>query len=119
MINLGADAATLEVEGEEHLKTYRAMLDRGGERVESKHQRKFCGECGSHLWAWNERWPDILHPVASAIDSGLPESPEYVHLMVGSKANWVRVEGKSGDAVYDEYPEQSLADWHKKHGLDY
>jgi len=117
LINLGGDASTLEVEGREHVRVYQAMIERRGKRVKSRHERHFCGECGSHLWAFNDHWPDLVHPVASAIDTPLPVPPEHVHLMVGSKASWVVVEGKPGDRVFDEYPEQSLADWHRDHGF--
>lgn len=78
--------------------------------------RLFCGECGSHLWAQHEAWPDLVHPVASAIDTPLPVPPAYVHMMVGSKAPWVEIEGREGDACFDEYPGQSLAAWHRAHG---
>jgi len=118
MINLGANHQSLEVQGEEHLKVYRAQVERGGALVESAHQRFFCGECGSHLWAWNERWPDLMHPVASAIDTPLPKPSANVHVMLGSKAPWVEVEGKEGDARFDAYPELSLADWHAQHGYE-
>ena len=83
---------------------------------EAEPRDKFCGECGSHLYAWNERWPDLVHPVSSAIDTPLPTPPENVHMMVGSKTPWVEVEGHEGDARYDTYPERSLADWHRDHG---
>lgn len=117
MINTEADANTLQVMGEQHVATYRALIERDGAQVPSRHQRKFCRECGSHLWAWNERWPDLLHPVAASIDTEMPPPPECVHMMVGSKASWVEVEGKPGDAVFDEYPEESLANWHDSRGL--
>ena len=109
LINLDADAATLEVEGREHVKIYRAE--------NSGHQRHFCSECGTHLWAYHPAWPEHLHPVASAIDTPLPAPPENVHMMLGSKASWVRVEGKPGDPCFDEYPDQSLLEWHQQHGL--
>lgn len=117
LVNIEANASTLEVEGEGHVGTYRAMVEREGRRVQSRHERKFCRECGSHLWAFNSRWPDLLHPVAGAIDSELPAPPEHVHMMVGSKASWAPVEGKAGDARYDAYPEKSLADWHDERRL--
>jgi len=117
LVNIEADATTLKVEGEEHVETYRAIITGDGERRESHHQRKFCRKCGCHLYAFNERWPKLLHPVAGAIDTSLPEPPEYVHLMEGSKASWVRVEGTPNDAHFEEYPEESLADWHRKRGL--
>ncbi len=117
LINTLADATTLEVEGREHAEVYRAALERDGEAVRSRHERHFCRKCGSHLWAFNTRWPELLHPVATAIDTPLPEPPENVHMMVASKPDWIRVEGKPGDVCFDEYPEESLADWHEQRDL--
>ncbi len=116
MINLGGDAATLKVEGREHVGVYQAMLERGGKRVKSRHQRHFCRECGCHLWAFHDRWPDLVHPVASAIDTPLPKPPAQVYMMLGSKAPWVEPKIGSHDEAYDEYPPKSLAEWHAEHG---
>ena len=106
MINLGADASTLEVSGREHTAVYRATPN---------HQRIFCATCGSHLWAFNDEWPDHLHPVASAIDSELPRAPAHVHIMLGSAPSWVPVDGPASDARFDEYPDMSIAAWHDQH----
>ncbi len=114
-INLGGNADTLRVRGEEHVRIYQAMLERDGTRVQSSHQRHFCSRCGSHLWAWNEDWPALVHPVAGAIDTELPKPPAHVHMMVDSRASWAELEGKPDDPRFDEYPEQSLTDWHAKH----
>ena len=73
-------------------------------------------ECGSHLWAFNSKWPDLIHPVASALDTTLPVPSVNVHLMVASKRNWVAVEGGPEDSRFDEYPEKSIADFHAEHG---
>lgn len=108
MINLGGDASTLEVRGEEHVRVYRADTGAGP----SEHGRYFCVKCGSHLWAKSERWPDLVHPVASAIDTPLPKAPEPVHMMVGSKADWVPLDAREGEAVFDTYPNESLAGFH-------
>lgn len=91
-INFGARADTLEVEGREHLGVYRARI-RGedGKVRTSSGQRHFCRECGSALWMFDPQWPELVHPHASAIDSPLPEAPERVHMLLGSKANWVQV----------------------------
>lgn len=115
-VNLGGDAASLRVQGSEHLKEYRALLERDGKPHRSEHCRYFCGACGSHLWAQHDDWPELVHPVAGAIDTELPEPPEYVHMMVGSKRSWVAVEGKPTDTKCDAYPEQSLRAWHAAHG---
>lgn len=117
-INLGGDARTLKVEGQEHTRVFRAMIDEDGRRVQSKHERHFCAECGSHLWAFNPDWPELVHPVAGAIDTPLPVPPATTHMMAGSKASFVVVDlKKAGDALFAEYPDTSLADWHRQRGV--
>lgn len=82
-INLSGEAESLEVEGREHLSVYRAKRADG---TPSPLERHFCRQCGSHLWCWDSRWPEQIHPHASAIDTPLPIAPEHTHLMLGSKA---------------------------------
>ena len=117
-INLSGDADTLEVEGREHLRVYHAkMREPGEEETESPGERNFCGLCGSALWLWDPRWPELLHPFASAIDTPLPVPPERTHLMLGSKANWVEPRIGSKDKAFDGYPDESIAAWHERLGL--
>ncbi len=117
-INLGGDADTLEVTGRESVRVYRARLrDTDGSEIFSPGERHFCGNCGSALWVWDPRWPELVHPFASAIDTPLPVPPERVHLMLGSKAAWVQPHIRDGDRSFDEYPDESLAQWHERHGL--
>ena len=116
-VNLGADFRTLEVTGRRWLRVYRARLEEGGEAHTSSGQRHFCGRCGSALWLWDPRWPELIHPHAGAVDTPLPVPPEHVHIMLGSKPAWVAVEGQPGDARFDAYPDCSLAEWHARHGL--
>ena len=113
-INLGGDRDSLEVEGEVHLSVYRAVI--GGE--ESPAERRFCSRCGSALWVWDPRWPELVHPFASAIDSELPPAPERTHLMLGSKPSWVPVAAGPKDQRFDGYPEESIAQWHERLGLE-
>jgi hypothetical protein len=113
-INLGAHADTLKVRGRRYLRRYQVRLADGRD---SPAQRHFCSRCGSALWVADPRWPDLVHPFASAVDTPLPEPPERVHMMLGSKANWVAVEGRPGDARFEAYPDRSLAQWHQAHGL--
>lgn len=112
-VNLGAHAKSLKVTGKRQLRRYQATLADG---QTSPAQRHFCGRCGSALWAWDPRWPELLHPFASAIDTPLPRPPAHEHIMLGSKAEWVEVEGLPGDARFERYPSLSLADWHAAHG---
>ncbi|MEM6991044.1 MAG: GFA family protein [Myxococcota bacterium] len=117
LINTLAEAETLEVVGEQHVKVYRAAIERDGASVRSGHARHFCGECGAHLWAQHDRWPALLHPVAGAIDTELPAPPAVVHMMTGSAASWAAVDVREGDAEFEAYPAQSIAAWHEAHGL--
>ena len=120
IVNIEADANTLKVVGRENTAVYRATVVRDGEPTQSRHERHFCRLCGSHLWGFNARWPDLLHPVAGAIDTELPTPPQHVHMMVGqdSRAPWVAVEGGDADPRFGKYPSESLADWHRARGLD-
>lgn len=115
-INLGADFRTLGVTGAEHIRVYETSP--GSSTSDTKCGRRFCGLCGSALWHYDPTWPDLVHPFASAIDSDLPPPPASVHIMLGSKANWVPVEAGPEDETYETYPNESLADWHKRHGFD-
>ncbi len=117
-INLGGDAASLRVTGEDHLSVYRALLpDADGEPRTSPAERRFCSHCGSALWLWDPRWPELVHPFASAIDTPLPVAPERTHLMLASRAPWVEVQRGARDRCFDEYPEESIAEWHERLGL--
>lgn len=120
-INLGGVASSLELSGEQHVQVYRARLTdpESGERTESPAERRFCRHCGSALWVWDPRWPELIHPFASAIDSPLPTPPERVHLMLGSRAAWVEPCVGPGDQQYDEYPRESIAEWHQRLGLEH
>ena len=112
-INLAGDAASLTVRGRSALRRFHAVID--GER--SPAERNFCGRCGTALWLFDARWPELLHPFASAIDSKLPTPPARVHLMLASKADWVQPQIGPNDLCFQEYPEQSIEEWHKSRGL--
>ena len=40
-------------------------------------------------------------------------------MMLGSKASWVPVQVGLNDRRFDEYPDESLAEWHRRLGLEY
>src|SRR5829696_1931550 len=68
-------------------------------------------------WVSDRRWPDLVHPFASTIDTPLLAPPECEHIMLGSKAGWVRIDARRTERRYDDYPQDSLEDWHRRHGL--
>ena len=77
-INLGAECESLEVEGDEHRSVYHAVMREGAREHVSPAERSFCALCGTSLWLWDPRWPDLVHPLASAIDTELPR-PSRTH----------------------------------------
>ena len=119
-INLSGDYETLQIQCQENISVYRALItdEKTGEKTESHAQRSFCKTCGSGLWAWSPQWPELVHPFASAIDSPLPAPPERTHLMISSKAGWVELRSDPQDQLFEHYPEESIAEWHKRLGLE-
>ena len=113
-INLGADHESLKVQGREHLSVYQATMEDG---TRSTGQRHFCSLCGSALWLYDPTWPELVHPHAGAIDTPLPRPPDAVHMMLGSKPEWVDAHVRPADETFDDYPEESLAEWHERHRL--
>lgn len=117
-INIMAEADSLRITGEEFIRVYQARIDpAAGESGLSPGKRSFCGECGSALWMWDGRWPALLHPFASAVDSPLPPAPERTHLMLAFKPAWVPLQADPADRRHDGYPTESIAQWHERQGL--
>ena len=119
-INLGGDYGTLKVDGEAHISVYQARIKdpETGEIKVSPGRRHFCKTCGSALWVWDPRWPDLVHPFASVIDTDLPVPPEHTHMMLNSKAAWVKPQVGPKDQRFEAYPKESLAEWHQRLGLE-
>ncbi|OGI69269.1 MAG: alanine acetyltransferase [Candidatus Muproteobacteria bacterium RBG_16_60_9] len=119
-INLGGDSESLVVAGKRNVTVYQVRcVDSETEAVtKSSARRSFCKICGSALWVWSPEWPELIHPFASAVDTPLPLPPERTHLMLGSKAPWVEVHTGARDQIFDEYPKESIAEWHQRLGLE-
>ena len=119
-INLSGEHQTLRIQGQENISVYQAQItnEETGEKTKSHLQRSFCTICGSNLWAWSPKWPELVHPFASIIDSSLPIPPERTHLMTSSKAEWVVLRTDPQDQVFEQYPKESIAEWHKRLGLE-
>ncbi len=117
-INLGGVCASLRIKrGKRSIGIYRAEIcDDDGENCEvSSGERNFCTTCGTALWLYDPRWPALVHPFASAIDTDLPKPKSKVHLMLRYKAAWVKPQIGRHDETYDAYPKLSLEAWHKRH----
>jgi hypothetical protein len=114
--NIMGKRQTLRVRGKAHLRVYHAVVREKGKRaVRSPAERTFCGECGTHLYLLDDRWPEGVWPNAGAIDTPLPRPPEHVQIMTENKPAWVPhiEDGPS----FKRYPKLSIADWHAQHGL--
>ena len=117
-INLSADFRTLKVRGSDKITAYHAKFREPGQRAKrSGAERTFCSVCGTGLWLYDKRWPDLVHPYVSTIDTDLPVPPEHTHLMLDFKPGWVEVEKHRRDKTFGEYPEESIAEWHERTGM--
>ena len=112
-INLGALSDALEVEGEKNVAVYQAHID--GKM--SAARRHFCGVCGSALWVFDPNYPELVHPFASAMDTPLPKPPQRDHIMLDYAAPWCEIPSGPNERHFPEFPDESLADWHQRHGL--
>jgi hypothetical protein len=122
-INIMGETATLKVAGARNVAVYRARIKekgakRGTRGTLSQARRNFCAKCASALWVWDPQWPESVYPFASAIDTPLPKPKQDVELMLDYAAPWADVPKGRAHKHYREYPKESIAGWHKKHGLE-
>ena len=94
-----------------------SLRERGKRTRRSPAKRHFCLKCGSALWLWYPRWPQLIHPHASAIDTPLPKPPEVVEATLAYAANWVDVPKGKKHVHCREWPNESLKEWHQRHQL--
>jgi len=119
-INIMAQADTFKVEGEEHVAVHDSWVDddeRSGKLKKSTGKGYYCRHCGSALWASDPTWQQWIYPYASAIDSELPKPPELVHIMLDFAAPWVKIPQGEGHRHFNRYPDESIEEWHRRHGL--
>ena len=131
-INLGGDASTMKVTGKKNITRFHALIrdkdalirekdapirEKGKRATRSPAWRHFCKKCGSPLWLWDRRWPELIHPHASAIDTPLPKPPEVVEAALAYAANWVDVPKGKKHVHCQEWPGESLREWHERHRL--
>ena len=119
-INIMAEADSLQFEGGEHLHYHHGRIEdtqRGRQMVASPGKRYFCKHCGSAAWVSDPRWPQWVFPFASAVDTALPTPPETVHIMLDFTAPWVQVPQGEGHRHFQRYPDESILEWHRRHGL--
>ena len=119
-INIMADAETLDLQGGENITVYRSASNERGRYEEdglSRSRRHFCMHCGSALWVANPAWPEMMHPFASAIDTPLPKPPEIRTMMTDYAPEWAALPEGPDVNHYESYADESIEDWHKRHGL--
>ena len=118
-INLMAINATMTIDDPDRvIAVYRAEIeDDEGMCTTSSGERNFCSRCATALWLWDPSWPDLIHPFASTIDTPLPRPAATVHLMLDFKPDWIVPQLSPNDESYARYPELSIEDWHKQHGV--
>jgi hypothetical protein len=119
-INIMGIAQTLKVTGAKSVSVYRVRSKNKGSKrgtLSSAH-RHFCARCASALWVSDPQWPEWVYPFASAIDTPLPKPTRDVELMLNYAAPWADIPKGRAHKHYLEYPKESIAGWHKKHGVE-
>ena len=119
-INIMGETASFKLTGEKNVSVYRARVaeGKGKRKTLSAARRHFCSKCGSALWVWDPRWTEWVYPFASAIDTPLPKPLEEVEIMVDYAAPWAEIPKGPAHTRFAEYPEEGIADWHRKRLLD-
>ncbi len=118
-INIMGEAGTLKIKGKRYIGIYHAILGKhkNGKSIISPGQRHFCKKCASCLWIADKRWPKWIYPFASAIDSPLPRPPGNVNIMLNFSPDWVEIPKGKRQLNYEEYNDESIAAWHRRHHL--
>ncbi len=119
-INIMGETKMFKLEGEKDVSVYRARIREGKSKRKklSQARRHFCSKCGSSLWVWDPRWAEWVYPFASAIDTPLPKPTEEVEIMLDYAAPWAEIPEGLDHAHFAEYPDEGIADWHRKRLLD-
>ncbi|CAF2534220.1 unnamed protein product [Rotaria sp. Silwood2] len=123
--NIMGEYSTFKLkQGQEFVKIYQVKLSEteSGKNESSNtklspHKRHFCSECGSYLWAYHDAYPQWIYPFASSIDTPLPKPDQYYHIMTDFKLNHVEIPTGKNIHTYPSYPDGSIEEWHKIHGL--
>ncbi len=118
-INIMGQAKTLKVSGKKNIKIYHAIMgkNKNGKLKRSTGRRHFCKHCGSCLWIYDPQWPEWCYPFASAIDTKLPKPPEHYHVGLKYAANWCEIPNGKQHKHSPTWPELSIENWHRQHGL--
>ncbi|KAJ1650352.1 hypothetical protein IWQ61_008823 [Dispira simplex] len=126
-INIMGIANTFKVvQGQKYTKRYQAISAKvdpvTGDTIEAGGMdRHFCTECGAYLWGWDKNYPENIYPFASAIDTPLPTPTCRTHLRLDSATSWANPRqpiyfDQAKASFFDEYPDLSVYEWHKKFG---
>jgi len=112
------EADTLLVAGDEDVVVYTTFSNPPGPGIPPVELRLHnCRHCGGHLYIFSPSWSRWVYPAASAIDTELPIPAEFFHINLSQKPNWVPVPNGPGHMHFEAVPEESIEDWHRRHGI--
>jgi hypothetical protein len=107
-VNVIADAATLDVEGE---------LEPARYETSDGPITSFCRRCGSPLFLEMAVWPQWVYPFAAAVDTPLPSPPHRIHVRWADRLPWVPAIGSPDDPRFEDNTDESMVEWHVRMGL--
>ena len=92
-------------------------------KLDFEHSASDMGLCADFL-GWSAMagftlWlcAQFMYPMASAIDTELPNPPFTYHIFQSSKPGWVPGPSSNNCKAFDEYPDCSIEEWHRHHKL--
>src|SRR5690606_33807453 len=104
--------------GRVHVRIFHTVMRDGTEHDDpSPAERHSFGERGSALWVWDPSKPELILPIPAGNHRPLAMPAGRRQRMLGSKAPRVEVRTDPRDKRFDEYPEESIAEWHERLGL--
>ena len=118
VVSIMGETQTLKVDGEKHVVVYAAYSNPPGPGIPPVELMLHnCIHCGAHLYIYSPSWAQWVYPAASAIDTELPEPPEFFHINLAQKPEWVPLPDGPGHVHFDAVPGESIEEWHKRHGI--
>ena len=91
--NIPIDRSALVITGEDFIREYESSPGK---------QRCFCSTCGSPLYAYLRKTPDVLRIRLGSLDSPFTESPAC-HFFVGEQAGWYQADKQAPS--FAEWPD--------------
>ena len=114
------DTKTLKVRGAKNIAVYRARFKEAGAKKPtlSKARATSAPNARARCGSGTRAGPNGSIRSRRRSIRRYPSRPEDVSIMLDFAAPWTDVPKGRGHKHFREFPNESIVDWHKKHGLE-